>query len=101
MIAVCRFFLLSILFSCFTDCYCRYLVYPLALQQLLRELEAERERRWKSEQAARKLADLVMVLRTKGIPYVHNGGSGVFHLASVSSLCPKVMDRIMTALRGG
>ena len=34
-------------------------------QQLLKELEGERERRWKAEQAARKLADHVKDLQTK------------------------------------
>ncbi|KAK7478394.1 hypothetical protein BaRGS_00030398, partial [Batillaria attramentaria] len=33
--------------------------------QLLKELETERERRWKAEQAARKLADHVKEIQTK------------------------------------
>ena len=36
------------------------------LQQLMQELEIERERRWKAEQATRKLADHIRQLQDRG-----------------------------------
>ncbi|EDO35300.1 predicted protein, partial [Nematostella vectensis] len=36
-------------------------------QSLIQELEAERERRWKAEQAGRKLVDHIKTLQTKGL----------------------------------
>ena len=39
---------------------------PLSLQQLMQELETERERRWKAEQATHKLADHIRELQDRG-----------------------------------
>ena len=37
-----------------------------SLQSLMKELESERERRWKSEEATKKLAEHVRTLQEKG-----------------------------------
>ena len=38
----------------------------MMLQSLIQELDAERERRWKAEQAARKMVDAIKELQLKG-----------------------------------
>ena len=38
----------------------------MILQSLIQELDAERERRWKAEQAARKMVDAIKELQLKG-----------------------------------
>ena len=43
-----------------------YFIFHVCLQQLTQELETERERRWKAEQAARKLTDHIRDLQGKG-----------------------------------
>ena len=41
-------------------------VITFSLQSLMKELESERERRWKSEEATKKLAEHVRTLQEKG-----------------------------------
>ncbi len=38
----------------------------IVFQNLMQELEVERERRWKAEQAAKKLIDHIKELKSKG-----------------------------------
>ena len=39
----------------------------IILQSLIQELDAERERRWKAEQAARKMVDAIKEMQLKGL----------------------------------
>ncbi len=62
----CFYRILELLFLSKAFSWTQNILADLYFQQLMQELETERERRWKSEQAAKKLVEHIKELQSKG-----------------------------------